>query len=81
MFKALKELADGKVNSSNVVSFEEEVEPTENQIYNASSMYEKLKELTNEKVNSSNVVSYEAEVEPTNLQRIKYTTLLQCMKP
>ena len=42
--QALNVLMNGKVDSSNVVAFDAGVEPTEKQIYNASSMYETLRE-------------------------------------
>ena len=43
--QALNVLMNEKVDSNNVVAFDSEVEPTENQIYNASSLYESLKEV------------------------------------
>ena len=42
--QALNVLMNEKVDSSNVVAFDASVEPTEKQIYNASSMYETLRE-------------------------------------
>ena len=82
MYEKLEGLKNEKVDSKNVVSYEAEVEPTENQIYNASSMYETLKEV----LTTSDLVLWNQDVRPNlkwnvyNAQSLwdKITSIKEC---
>ena len=78
--QALKVLMDEKLDSRNLVDFNEEVKPAENKIYNASSIYDFLILLLIKLIKRDDVVSYEAEVEPAENQIYNALSMHEVLK-